>query len=98
MHTQNILRINNVKMACKITEYLSHWALTGPLRVVRWERHDVNNIRDLERALQAEWVRINCRSLENWFAVWDVIVWQSWLRMVGTLGIEPCPNFYAWPP
>ena len=22
------------------------------------ERHDVNNIRDLERALQAEWVRI----------------------------------------
>ena len=40
----------------------------------------------------------HCRSLENWFVAWDVIAWQSWLRMVGTLGIEPCPNFYAWPP
>ena len=38
------------------------------------------------------------RSLENWFAVWDIVVWQSWLRMVGTLGIELCPKFYAWPP
>ena len=37
------------------------------------------------------------RSLENWFAPWDVVVWQSWLKMVGTLGIQPCPNFYAWP-
>ena len=29
------------------------------------ERHDVNNIRDLERALQAEWVRIPLKALEN---------------------------------
>ena len=26
----------------------------------------------------------HCRSLENWFAAWDVVVWQSWLLMVGT--------------
>ena len=37
------------------------------------------------------------RSLENWLPAWDVVVWQSWLRTVGTLSIEPCPNFYAWP-
>ena len=37
----------------------------------------------------------HCRSLENWFAAWDIIVWQPWLRMVGTLGMEPCPNFYG---
>ena len=28
----------------------------------------------------------HCRSSENWFASWDVVVWQSWLRVVGTLG------------
>ena len=30
----------------------------GPLRSSGERRHDVNNIRNLERALQAEWVRI----------------------------------------
>ena len=45
-HTQNILRIHNVNVL--------QWPSRSPVR----ERHDVNNIRDLERALQAEWVRI----------------------------------------
>ena len=60
-HTQNILRIHNVNVL--------QWPTRSPdlspiehlwdhlVRQVR-ERHDVNNIRDLERALQAEWVRI----------------------------------------
>ena len=60
-HTQNILRIHNVNVLqwparspdLSPIEYL--WDHLG--RQVR-ERHDVNNICDLERALQAEWVRI----------------------------------------
>ena len=60
-HTQNILRIQYVNVL--------QWPVRSPYlspiehlrdhlgRQVR-ERHDVNNIRDLERALQAEWVRI----------------------------------------
>ena len=60
-HTQNIFRIHHVNMSqwparspdLSPIEHL--WDHLG--RQVR-ERHDVNNIRDLERALQAEWVRI----------------------------------------
>ena len=60
-HTQNILHIRNVNVL--------HWPARSPDlspierlwdhlgRQVR-ECHDVNNIPDLERALQAEWVRI----------------------------------------
>ena len=52
-HTQNILRIHNVNvLQWPAIEHL--WDHLG--RQVR-ERHDVNNIRDLGRALQAEWVR-----------------------------------------
>ena len=60
-HTQNILRIHSVNVLqwparspdLSPIEYL--WDHLG--RQVR-ERHDVNNILDLERAFQAEWVRI----------------------------------------
>ena len=65
-------------MACKITRSLTHWALMGPLRSSG------------ERApwcQQHPWswmclCKVNgsgshCRSLENWFAVWDIVVWQS---------------------
>ena len=45
-------------MACKITGSLFHWALMEPLRQSGERAHDVNNICDLECALQAEWVRI----------------------------------------
>ena len=60
-HTQNILSIHNVSVLQWLARSLDlspieHlWDLLG--RQVR-ERHDVNNIRDLERALQAEWARI----------------------------------------
>ena len=60
-HTQNILRIHNINvLQCPArspdlspTEHL--WDHLG--RQVR-EHHDVNNIRDLQCALPAEWVRI----------------------------------------
>ena len=60
-HTENILRIHNINLLqwparspdLSPTEHI--WDhLGGQVR----ERHDVNNSRDLERALQAEWVRI----------------------------------------
>ena len=63
-HTQNILRIHNVNvLQCQ------QWPARSPdLAPIEhlWdhlgcqvrEHHDVNNIRDLEHALQAEWVRI----------------------------------------
>ena len=60
-HTQNILRIHNVNVlqwparSPDLSPIEHLWNHLG--RQVR-ERHDVNNIRDLERALQAEWVRI----------------------------------------
>ena len=80
-HTHNILHIHNVS----VLQWPSRSPDLSPIehlwdhfgRQVR-ERHDVNNIHDLELALQAELVRIHCRSLENWFAEWDVVVWQSW--------------------
>ena len=59
-HSQNIVRIHNINVLqwparspglCPIEHLWDHLGLQ-----VR-ERHDVNNIRDLERALQAEWVR-----------------------------------------
>ena len=60
-HTQNILRIHNVNVlqwparSPNLSPIELLWDHLG--RQVR-ERHDANNIRDLERALQAEWVRI----------------------------------------
>ena len=60
-HTQNILRIHNVNVlqwparSLDLSPIEHLWDHLG--RQVR-DRHDVNNIRDLERALQAEWVRI----------------------------------------
>ena len=60
-HTQNISRIHNANVVQwpARSPYLSPiehlWDHLG--RQVRG-RHDVNNIHDLERALQAEWVRI----------------------------------------
>ena len=60
-HTQNILRIHNVSVLqwrarSPVFSPIEHlWDHLGPQ--VR-ECHDVNNIRDLESALQAEWVRI----------------------------------------
>ena len=60
-HTQNILRIHNVNVlqwparSPDLSPIEHLWDHLG--RQVR-ERHDVNNIRDLERALQGEWVRI----------------------------------------
>ena len=99
-HTQNILRIHNVNVlqwparSPDLSPFEHLWDHLG--RQVR-ECHDVNNIRDLEHALQAEWCRIPLQVIKNWFAAWDAVVWQSWLRTVGTIGIEPCPNFYAWP-
>ena len=56
-HTQNILRIQNISVL--------QWPARSPdlspiehlSRQVR-ERHDVYNICDLERAMQAKWVRI----------------------------------------
>ena len=60
-HTQKILCIHNVNVLqwSARSPYLSPighlWDHLG--RQVR-ERHDVNNFRDPERALQAEWVRI----------------------------------------
>ena len=67
-HTQNILRIHNVNVLqwparspdISPTEHL--WDHLG--RQVR-ERHDVNNIRDLERALQAEWVKIPLQGIRK---------------------------------
>ena len=68
-HTQNILRIDNVNvLQCSARspdlspiEHL--WDHLG--RQVR-EHHDVNNIHEIEHALQAESVGIPCwRSLEN---------------------------------
>ena len=67
-HTKNILRIHNVNM--------SQWPARSPdlspiehlcdhLRRQVRERHDVNNIRDLERALQAEWVRISLQVIRK---------------------------------
>ena len=60
-HTQNILPIHNVNVlqwparSPDLSPIEHLWDHLG--RQVR-ERHDVNNIHDLERALQAEWVRI----------------------------------------
>ena len=55
----------------------------------------VNNIRDLECALQAELVRIPLQVIRKLICSMRCRCRQSWLRMVGTLSIEPCPNFYA---
>ena len=60
-HTQNIFRIHNVNVlqwparSPDLSPIEHLWDQLG--RQVR-ERHDVNNIRNIERALQAEWVRI----------------------------------------
>jgi hypothetical protein len=60
-HTQNILRIHNVNVlqwpsrSPDLSPIEHLWDHLG--RQVR-ERHDVNNVHDLQRALQAEWVRI----------------------------------------
>ena len=60
-HTQSILHIHNVSVlqwparSPDLSPIEHLWAHLS--RQVR-ERHDVNNIRDLEHALQAEWVRI----------------------------------------
>ena len=60
-HTQNILHIHNVNVLHWPARSLDLSPIEHSLddlgRQVR-ERQDVNNIRDLERALQAEWVRI----------------------------------------
>ena len=66
--TQNILRIYNVSVLqwpakSPVLSPIEHlWDYVG--RQVR-ERHDVNNIRDLERALQAEWVRIPLQAIRK---------------------------------
>ena len=60
-HTQNILRVHNVNAlqwparSPDLSPIEHLWDRLG--RQVR-ERHDVNNIRDLQRVLQAEWTRI----------------------------------------
>ena len=67
-HTQNILRVHNVNVlqlparSPDLSPIEHLWDHLG--RPVR-ERHDVNNIRDLERALQAEWVRIPLRVIRK---------------------------------
>ena len=60
------------------------------------ERHDVNNIRDLERALRAEWVRIPLQVIRK-------LICSMRRRCLAVLAAngghtEPCPNFYACPP
>ena len=102
-HTRNILRIHNVNVlqwparSPDLSPIEHLWDQSG--HQVR-ERHDVNNIRDLERALQAEWVRIPLQVLRKLICIMRrrclAVLAAPW--MVGTLGIEPCPNFYAWLP
>ena len=60
-HTQNILRIHYIN----VLQWPARSPDLSPIQHLRdhlgcqvRERQDVNNIRDLERALQAEWVRI----------------------------------------
>ena len=59
------------------------------------ERHDVHNIPDLERALQAELVRIPLQVIRKLICSIRCRCLAVLAKMVGTLGIEPCPNFYA---
>ena len=67
-HTQNILCIHNVNVlqwparSPDLAPIEHLWDHLG--RQVR-ERHDDNNIRDLERALQAEWVRIQLQVIRK---------------------------------
>ena len=97
-HTQNILRIHNVN----VLQWLARSSDLSPIEYL-WDhigrqvrgRHEVNNILVLNVPCKLNGSGSECRSLKNCFAARDVLVWQSWLRMVGTLGIEPCPNIYA---
>ena len=60
-HTQNIFRIHNVNVLqwpARSPDLSPTEHLQDHLGSQVKERHDVNNVRDLERALQAEWVRI----------------------------------------
>ena len=60
-HTQNILHIHNVNVLqwpARSPDLSPNEHLWVHLSCQVRERHDVNNILDLERALQAEWVRI----------------------------------------
>ena len=60
-HTQNILRIHNVNVLqwpARSPDLSPIERLWDHLGRQMSERHDVNNIRDLERALQAKWIRI----------------------------------------
>ena len=67
-HTKNILRIDNVNVlqwparSADLSPIEHLWDYLG--RQVR-EPYDVNNIRDLERALQFEWVRIQVQVIRK---------------------------------
>ena len=67
-HTQNVLHLNNVNVlqwparSPDLSPIEHVWDQLG--RQMR-ENHDVNNVRDLERALQHEWARIPLRFIRK---------------------------------
>lgn len=67
-HTQHVLRLNNVRVlpwparSPDLSPIEHLWDHLG--RQVR-ENHDVDNVRDLERALQYEWTRIPLRTIRK---------------------------------
>ena len=62
------------------------------------DRHDFNNIRDLERVLQAELVRIPLQVIRKLICSMRRRCLAVLAANDGHTRIEPCPNFYAGPP
>ena len=98
-HTQNILHIHTVN----VLQWPARLPDLSPIEYL-WDHLGRQARESAMMSTTSVILNVPCklnesgshwRSLENWFAARDVVVWQSWLRMVGTLGIEPCPNFYA---
>ena len=94
-HTQDILHIHNIG----VLQWPARSQDLSPIEHL-WEHlgcqvrecHDVNNIRDLDSALQAEWVRIPLQVIRKLICSTRRCCLAV---LVGTLGIELCPNFYA---